>query len=76
MSGRRLKLTIDRVVTNDPGLTRNDLEHALRAEFRARLLDGGGVGTSRARESLKAETSGDGGTARGIARATLGALSK
>ncbi|WP_170332427.1 hypothetical protein [Ruegeria arenilitoris] len=72
MSQRRITLTIDRIVTDDPSLDRTALTKALTAEVRARLAQDGMIGAAGAPSSATVRTDrGTGSATEQIAKATL-----
>lgn len=77
MTARRISLTIDRIVTDDPSLDREALARAIEAEIRTRLATGQPLGTPGARESATARIDrGARPTAERVARAALGGLTR
>lgn len=72
MTQRRITLTIDRIVTDDPSLNRAALTRALMAEVRSRLANGEAIGVAGARASamVQADRGADGVSER-VARATM-----
>jgi hypothetical protein len=72
MSARRVSVTIDRIVTDDPTLSRAALIRALEAEVRARLAAGQPLGAPGARESASVSMDrGKAPAAERVARAAL-----
>ena len=81
MTPRRITLTIDRVVSDRPGLTRETLAEALSAEIRAQVAEHGtkALGSGRALERASgrvSEPAGQDTLAGAVARATLGAVKR
>ena len=77
MTARRVSVTIDRIVTDDPTLSRAALTRALGAEIRARLAAGQPLGASGARESASVSMDrGKAPAAEQIARAALRGIAK
>jgi hypothetical protein len=81
MNRPRIVLTIDHIVSDHPGLTREALTEALQTEVRQLIAARGtaALGTTRSLESatgpgISADPAGIGAPA--IARATLGALGR
>lgn len=81
MSGQKVTLRIDRIVVDEPGLTREALVEALQGELHAALATHGSaaLGATRAVESLPAmappsKGNREPGLARSVASATVKVL--
>ena len=81
MKAPKITLTIDRIVTDQPGLAPNELSAALEREIKALVATDGiaALGSQRSIAVLtgpRISTQGQGTPARTVARATLGAIGK
>lgn len=73
----RVRVYIDRIVTDDPGLSRQALVEALTGVFAGHIADHGVESFGRTRNEARARghvTAGEGALAQRVAQATLGAV--